>query len=684
PKVIFADPDYLEVFTFPMVEGNPQIALTEPFSALITEAAATRYFPDRNPIGQLFKINDRLECHVAGILKNIPQNTQLYCDFVVSYATLDRIGEDTHSWDRIAGDYTYLLLSGQADPSDIVARVPAIVGSHLDAREAAKWTFRIKPLGDIFFSALGPGMNRHELNPVGEPGLLFGFGAVALFVLLTAIANFINLTTARSADRTKEVGVRKVFGASRKHLINQFLGESIIMTLAAMFIGMCVYEPFKLWANKNMFREMMVDFYDNPMMLASIVALMLLVGVIAGYYPSLYLSRFRPITVLQGKTSIRSSRSFLRRALVVFQFGVAAVFVFVTLITIRQTNHVTSLDLGYDTENMLVLDFESENASNDCRLVKNEIMARTDALSAAAMSATPGRRSFRWEVLYSDETRHDSSLVYFKAVSVDEDYVPMFGLQVTQGIPFSTEMTPRADKVIMVTESLVERMAWQEPVGHRLYLPDEGFVEVVGVVEDYHGSPFTFGYSTAVVLMFRPQEHTSLVVKLPPENISASIAAIGEIWQTTLPQYGYTYSFLDEMIDASYNDMRRESGMLFAIALFAIGIACLGIFGLVSFTAEQRTKEIGIRKVLGASVPGIVRLLSKEFAVLVIIANLVGLPIGYLMASDFLSYQPFPVNIGPFSFVVVCAAGIVLALGTAAFQSIKAALTNPVKTLRSE
>ncbi|UCC44654.1 MAG: ABC transporter permease [Candidatus Zixiibacteriota bacterium] len=684
PKVIFADPDYLEVFTLPMVEGNPQSALTEPFSALITETAASRYFPDRSPIGQIFEINDRVECLVTGVLKDIPQNTQLYCDFVVSYSTLDRIGEDTQSWHKITGDYTYLLLRENARASDIIDRVPPIARRHLDDQDAAKWKFRIKPLKDIYFSALGPVFSRGELNPIGEPSCLLTYGVLAAFVLIIAIANFINLSTARSADRTKEVGVRKVFGASRKHLIHQFLGESIIMTAIATIIGVCIYEPFKTWMDDYLRREMMVDFYNSPMMLISTVALMLLVGVAAGYYPSLYLSRFRPVAILQSKTSIRSSRSFLRRALVVFQFAVAGAFIFVTLTLMRQIIHVTSLDVKFDTANMMVMNVESEEAANDCQLLKNEILARTDAISATTTNCPPGKETYRYQVLYTDDARQDSNLVYFKSFSVDSDYISMFGLRVTQGSPFTEEMIPSADNVIIVTESLVEEMEWQEPIGEILYLKEEGFVEVVGVIEDYHATPFTHGYSSELILMFRPEDRTSLVVKLPQNNVAASISTIGDIWNSTLPDYEFTYSFLDENIAANYDEMWEQSALFLVLSFFTVGIACLGIFGLVSFTAEQRRKEIGIRKVLGASVSGIVRLLSKEFVVLVLIANIVGLPLGSLVAHDFLSEQPLPVGLNLFSYIAVCLAAVILALGTAAFQSIKAALTNPVETLRSE
>ncbi|UCC44969.1 MAG: ABC transporter permease [Candidatus Zixiibacteriota bacterium] len=682
-KLIFADPSYLEVFTFPLAEGNPATALIEPFSVLITERTVQQYFPNRQPVGQILTINDSLECLVTGILKDIPQNTQLHCDFIISYATLSRLHEEADSWNQFAGDYAYLLLGRGANADSAAARIAGIAGKYLEPRDAPKYGFRLKALKDIYFRVYGSGVYG-ELYPAGEASVIYAFGSIAVFILLVAVANFINLSTAKSTDRTKEVGVRKVFGAHKSHLISQFLGESIIIAVVAMIISIGLYEFLKVTVEGYLPREMMVDFYNDPMMLASVVGLILIVGIIAGYYPSLYLSRFNPITVIHGKTRARSSKSFLRRALVVFQFGVAAVFIFVTQAIVRQTVHVTAMDLGFDHENMMILDFEGEEAANDCQLVKNELLAKTDIISATATDAPPGKEGYRYYGFMVVEPGEDTIFISTRAFSVDGDFISQFGLQLVDGTPFTDEMVSGSDNVVIVTESLVKKAEWQNPIGSRLLQRNEKSYEVVGVVKDFLGTQTDFGHRSEIVLMFRPEERTSLVVELPPTNVAASIAAVRDVWQETLPGYEFTYSFLDETIDKNYDELRSQSRMFSLLALFAIGIASLGIFGLVSYTAEQRTKEIGIRKVLGASVPSIVQLLSKEFAILVVLANVIGLPIGYLLVKDFLSWEAFPISIGPFSYILVCLGAVGFALGTASFQSIRAGLANPVDTLRSE
>jgi len=306
-NIIFAKPDFLDVFSMPLIQGNPRSALAEPFSMLITEKAALEYFETPNPVGGSVLINDRFECQVVGILKDIPQNTQIYCDFMVSYSTLDRIGENTKSWSEFGTDYVYLLLSETAEPLDVESKLPAILKNHLDTEEAGKYTFSLQPLKDIYFTSLSS-MRQNELNPMGEPSVIFAYGIVALFILLQAIANFINLSTARSADRMREVGVRKVFGAFRWHLIRQFLGESVIIAFFAMLIGIVAYEVFKVQISELLPREMLIDCYKSPTMLLSVIALIAIVGIIAGYYPALYLSKFKPVAILQGKSSIKSSK----------------------------------------------------------------------------------------------------------------------------------------------------------------------------------------------------------------------------------------------------------------------------------------------------------------------------------------------------------------------------------------
>jgi len=682
-KLIFANPDYLKVFTFPLVKGDPATALRDPYSVLVTQAAARKYFDTEDPVGRTVLINDSLNCLVAGVLKDIPQNTQMYCECIVSYTTLVSEGYDANQWSDLSTDYVYLLVNENTDPNALQPKIERVARTYLDPAEIDKHAFRLQALKDIYFNAYYSG-NRGELSPGGEISMMYAIAIVALFILLQAIANFINLSTARSSDRMKEVGVRKVFGAGRGQLIRQYLGESLLVTSAATLIAVALYEAFKFKITGLLPREQLADFYNNPWMLLSVIALIVVVGVLGGFYPALYLSRFRPIAILQNKTSTRSSKSLLRKILVVVQFGIAALFIFCTMTIIRQTNYVTSMDVGFDTENILIMDFEGEHAAENCALMKNEVLLKNRVQSVTASNCPPGRKNYYQYVYYTTEQRVDTAIIVTKTFEIDYDFISTFDLEIVEGRGFAENDPVGAGTPIVVTEAAVRDLELASPLGHKLYGSGDVSYEIVGVVKDFHGSPLSFGYIDAIVLMVASDQYNNLAVKLPPDDIPGTIAALQETWEAALPGFTFDYTFLDDEMDGNYADERGESRVSAVLAIFAIGIACLGIFGLVSYTAEQRTREIGIRKVLGASVPGIVRLLSKEFVVLIIIANVIGQPLGYVAMADMLSWVPFKVSMGPGTFVAVCAMCLLFALATAGFQSIRAALANPVDSLRNE
>ena len=683
PKVIiFANSDYLEVFTFPLVQGNPATAVSEPFSILISEDAAVKYFQGSNPVGKVMKLNDRIEGQITGIIHNIPQNTQLYTDFIVSYSTLERLGENLNSWDSFDTDYLYVLLNDHSIPSVVAEKIAVVLGNNLKPESAKKYRFELIALKDIYFSSLGSGFNG-ELSPMGEVSVIYVFAIIALFILIQAGANFINLSTARSADRMREVGIRKVFGAQKKQLIKQFLGESILIALIAMIIGLSVYEFIKLKLNVILPREMLADFYSDPMMLASSVTLIIAVGIFAGFYPALYLSRFNPVKIMQGKTSIKSSKSKLRRALVIFQYTLAIVFIICTTIIYRQINYIMSINLGFDKENVLVLDFEGEDASEKCQLVKSEILSKNRVISATASNCPPGRKTYTFYGFYTDDSRSEESRVVGNMFYADYDFLSTFGLQIVQGRDFSKGEVSDAGNAIVITETTVKSLGIENPIGYKIYRKNS-FLEVVGVVKDYHGTALDWAYQEISVIALNPEKCKSLSVKLPPDDISGSVEAIRDIWRSALPSEEFKYIFLDNELYDNYADVRGQGMMFLILACLTITIALLGIFGLVSYTSEQRTKEIGIRKVLGSTISEIVLLLSKEFLILIGIALAIASPLAYFMSMSMLQEYPFRVPIGIGTFLVTGLITIVLTFATSGYQSIKAASADPIKSLRYE
>jgi hypothetical protein len=482
----------------------------------------------------------------------------------------------------------------------------------------------------------------------------------------------------------KEVGVRKVLGAAKSHLVRQYLGESVLIAIASMVLGILTYEVFKIYIQESLPREMMADVYRDPMMFLYIFGLIVIVGILGGYYPALYLSRFQPIAILQNKGKAKSSKSLLRKSLVVFQFGVAAVFIFCTTVIVRQTNYISSIELGFETENVMVIDFEGEAAADSCRLFKNDVLNSGRVQAASMTSIPPGASRYAYHAFYTTEERIDEDRMVVKLFDTDHDFIDMFGLEVVQGRAFSPDIPADAANSIMITESAAKELDRGNPVGTMLYRSDEDFYEIIGVVKDFHGTALDFGYRAALALRINPERYQNLCVKLPPGDPTESVAALRETWDRSFPGAPLEYEFLSDIIDENYEEGRSQSNMFGVLALFTIAIGCLGIFGLVSYTAEQRTKEIGIRKVLGATVGNIVSLLSREFVILVVIANVIAFPIGYLLMSDFLRWQPFTISMGPGTYAFVAVVGLSCALITAGGKAIKAGLANPADSMRDE
>jgi len=680
-NVLCASPEILEVFTLPLARGKPENVLKEPFSMLLTESAAEEYFHGLDPIGETIKLDERSVCTITGVLRDIPPNTQLYCDFIVSYSTLELIGRDVNSWDRFQDDLVYLLLQKKANPKAIEPKIAATAHKHMNPQVAPRFEFELQPLKDIYFSYYGSG-RQGDLSPHGEASVIYIIGILAVFIMLLAIASFVNLSTARAADRMKEVGVRKVFGAFRSHLIRQFLSESIMITFLAVLLGLVFYEVFKIIISPYLPREMLANVFNNPMMFFLIVSLIIVVGFLSGFYPALYLSRFKPIAVLQSKTGVKSSKSFLRKGLIVFQFTVAIGFICCTVLTINQLNFINRMDLGFEKENMLILDFEGEKAADNCNLLKNEILNKNRVEAVTSVNSPPGRGRAWFYGFYTDVERQNRIIT--TAYLTDYDFLSTFGLEVVRGRGFSTEYSDDIDHAILINEAMVKQLEIDNPIGYKLYGGENKFYEVIGVVKDFHGSRLDWAYRPLTVIMIRPDNYQSLAVKLPADNISNSISAIQDTWESAFPDEIFTYSFLDDEIAASYSDDWGTAKLMFVLAAITILIACMGIFGLVSYTAGRRAKEIGIRKVLGASVSGILKLLSKEFIVLIIIANILAWPLAYLFMRDFLREFAFQAGIGIDSFILVGFFGLALALISGGIQAFKAALTNPADSLRHE
>ena len=680
-NIFLATPEFLKIFTLPLVRGNPHTALEEPFTMLITQEAAEKYFGTEDPVGREANVNGRFDGRIVGVLKDIPHNTDVHCEFVVSYATLEAIGADLTSWEQVPVDYLYLLLQPSADPAAVERKVIDVATAYTGQNSPNVFVYGMRPLKDIHFGTLADSMYSGP-GPIGEFSMVLVLLVVAGFILFQAIANYANLSIARGAERIREVGVRKVFGAARRQLATQFLTESLVTSVFAMLLSIVIYEMARPAFNRLLGREAWATIYDTPMMAIALIGLVLVTGFISGAYPALYISRFKPVAILQRRFTFRSSRSILRKVLVTFQFVVAIFFIICTTIIYRQTQYLTGMDLGFDTESILVLDFDGEDAVSRCRLMKNEILNKCDVVAAAATNCPPGRSTYRASGYYpqNDEERE---LLLARMYMADRDFVSMFGLELTRGQAFSESQSENIPYPIIVNESAVSALEIGNPIGYSLpYGPGEA--QVVGVVKDFHGSSFGYAYRKLSIIVLNPDECDVLAVKLRPGETSETLAAIGDLWQTTFPDEPFSYSFLEDEVEAGYSELHSQGYGMLVLALLTTLIACMGILGLVSYSASQRTKEVGIRRVLGAGVSTILNLLTREFILLVALANIIAWPLSYLFIDSFLSEFAYRVSIGPGTFLLTGAIALLTAMASSSVHALRVAHANPVEALRCE
>jgi len=676
-----AGPGFFEVFTVPLKTGDVATALSEPYSALISDSLAGLLFPGQEPMGQVFTVNDSIEWRVTGVLENVSRHTQVHTDLILSYSTLQSTGVDVSSWSDLGTDLTYLLLEPEADPGTVEALIPGLVSQRLPAELAERYSFHLKPLDEIYFDTYFSGV-QGQLYPGGEWEIIYMLSAIGLFVLIQAVANFVNLSTARAADRSKEVGVRKTFGAERSHLLRQFLGESLMLTFAAAFVGLGFYEFFRQGLRVLLPGQELASILSRLDMGLASLALVVAVGVVAGFYPAVYLSRYRPVAVLQSRSGSTSSRSVMRRVLVVFQFTLAIIFVISTVIIYRQQTFVFNTDLGFDKDNMLILRLADETAAEDGELIKSEIQNVDGVLGTTRCNHVLGTR-FGWRWFWTAPEQVDSTRINVKYYAVDYDFLTTMGLEVTDGRWFVENRPEDIDHAVLISEAMVTELGIDQPIGYRLYSGSRDY-EVVGVLKDFHGASMDFTYRSMSVVTLKPSDTYYLYARLPADDIAGSVVAIRRMWEQVLPNQEFTYSFLDEDIRAVYHEMADMIRVFGVLAVISIGIACLGIFGLVCYTAQQKTKEIGIRKVLGASVARMVMMLAREFVVLIVIANVIAWPLAYLFMSSFLQEFPFRVSLGIGTFASGGLLALALALATSGYQSFKAARANPVQALRYE
>jgi putative ABC transport system permease protein len=640
----------------------------------MTEQMAQKIFGNEDPMGKTIPVGKDFDFKVTGILQNIPDNSHFRFNFLANMDFAKEVGRTVDNW-KNSHFTTYVQLADNVSMEEVNKKIY----NFLDAKPTLEdWEkLSLQPLFKIHLSA-GIG---YDSFGTGNTRYIVIFLAAALFILLIACINFMNLSTARSLLRSKEVGLRKVVGAFRGQLVRQFLGEAIFQSMLAMILavnlGILLLPAFNQLARKNFSAHL----FTRPDILIGLVGILLLTGFIAGFYPAFILSGFRPVSVLKGTSGTAGRGSFLRKALVVFQFSVAVILMVGSLVIYSQIHFMRNKDLGFDKENLVTLPLNSI-VQQSYEAFQNELMGSVDILNVTRVYGIPTDGYYFSNSRWNWEGKDPDKDFLFRANYVDYGYLDALKAPIVMGRNFSKDYG--ADETgIIINETSQRVMGFENPIGKRVTLGEDNVFNIIGVVKDFHYVSLRTEIEPMILLLY-PEGCSRIVIRISSENTPGTLEFMGKVWKKYAGDFAFNYRFLDESLDTLYRREQRVGRIINVFTLFSILVSCLGLFGLASFMALRRTKEIGIRKVLGASISGVVVLLTKEFSKWVLVANLVAWPVSYFALSRWLQEFPYRTDIKLWIFLGTGLLTFMIAILTVSYQSLRAALSNPADSLRYE
>ena len=696
--LLAVDPTFFNVFGFQVIEGDPETALADPNSLVLTEETAAKYFGEQSALGKTLLIGDENRAfNITAVVQTPPANSHFDFDILAHIEAFPVVRRFSWSWIWLQV-VTYVVLEDGASPAAVNARIPDLVKTHGSkvierfsglsfdefTSSGGRWHWVLQPLTDIRLYSQSVG---NRLGPIGDIQTVYILAVIGLFMILIACINFMNLSTARSANRVKEIGVRKALGSYRSHLIGQFLCESMLFSILSAILALGLVELALPFFNDLSGKQMNFGFLQHGWLFGSLVALMLIVGIGAGSYPAFYLTAFQPVLALKGRQAASASgkSSYLRKILVVCQFAISIGLIACTFLVYQQLKFVNTKDLGFDKENVLVINNTERLGENEAPF-KEMLLQQSAVVSASFCSGFPTSGTFG-DFYTPEGTGQENFLL--SSVKGDYDFAKTMKMDIIEGRNFSEEFPTDVDGVLL-NEAAVKFLGWEDPVGKVLVYPGNQFqrLQVLGVVKDYNFYSLHYDVSPFAIFLFASQTYTLpvnfLTLRIQPGDVSETLVMIEAQWKKMSPDAPFEFEFLDERIDAQFRAEQRLAKVFSTFTGLAIFIACLGLLGLATFTAEQRTKEIGIRKVLGASAPGLVSMLVKDFAKLVILANLVAWPVAYLAMDAWLQDFAYRIDINLWTFILSGGIALLIAVLTIGYQAIKAALANPIKALRYE
>ena len=671
----FVDSTLFDIFTYKVLKGEVKSALTEPKKIVLTEKIANKYFGNTDPIGKTLTTgNDTYE--VTGVIQDVPTNSHFRFDAV---AARNNLPKQIGNWGNF-GVFTYLLFPKDFDVKAFETKIHEMYDTYMKpifGPMNIKMEYILEPITKIHLYSTKPG----EPEPTGSITYVYIFGIVAIFLILIAAMNYMNLATARSTRRAREVGLRKVVGSRRGPLVAQFLSESILFTLVSLILSVVLVivllPKFNMLAGKSFDLHIIY----SPVVLLSLLGIIIIVGVFGGSYPAFFLSRFSPVTVLKGEITQGSAGSLFRKILVVIQFTVSVIMIICTLVVFRQLNYLKTMDQGFDQKNIIGLQLNQEMVRK-YPVLKQTLLDNPNIKYVTSTNTPVGEGSGK--EVFNVETDQGMTQKGINFAVVDHDFVDALGIKMVQGRDFEKDMPSDTLSGVVVNETFVKRMGWSDPIGKKIEAGDANTLRarVIGVMHDYHQTGMYNGIES-LLLAYRPNKNV-IYIKLSGNEMKQTLSFIESKWKEIFPDQPYNYTFLSERFNRQF-EADEKRGLIFTMfTILAILIACLGLFGLASYMVEQRTKEIGIRKVFGANESIILRLISKDFLILVTIGILIAIPEAYYFMHQWLENYVYRSNIGVPLLIISALLTIVITFLTISYKAYQAAVMNPANSLKTE
>lgn len=692
-RVFWVDSSYFDVFTVRFIQGDPKTALSEPESIVLTQAMALKYFGDEDPMGKSINSDNRRDYKVTGVIEDVPQNSHFHYDFLSSLVTYG----DSRSPLWISNNFhTYFVLQEGTSPEAFEAKLADLVKKHVGPQIQAAvgitldqffdsggdWSFFIQPLTDIHLRS----NLEFELEPNSDISYVYIFSIIAAGILLVACINFLNLATARSATRAREVGVRKTLGSNKAQLIRQFLAETIMMSSLSVLLALVAVELFFPAFNNLTGKELSIPFFENIYIFPFLLGLALVIGILSGIYPAFFLSSFDPVVALKTETAGKSRRSGLRNALVVFQFTVSIVLIISTLIVNGQLRFIQNKNLGFNKEQIVIVE-KTDDLGKQIKAFKQELLDNPNILSASNTNGLIGNIFGNSAYKLAGATGEETHIIW--TYTTDSDFAKTYQIEMAEG-RYYEEGRQADNQNAVINEAAMKDLGLSDPIGKQIVAigptPDRSQTfTIIGVMKDFHFESLHYQIRPLIVHYYGQEGRGRYVsVRVRPENIRDTLSFMENVWQKFASKQAFEYEFFDDHFANIYQAEGRTGKIFFSFSILAIIIASLGLFGLAAYVAEQRTKEIGIRKVLGAKISGIILLLSKQFTKWVLLGNIIAWPLAYYFMKKWLQKFAYQAGISVWPFLIASLVVFTIAMMTVSYQTIRAAIANPVDSLKYE